>query len=305
MDLNRLKYFITAAEEQCITRAAEKLHITQPPLTRHIHSLEEELGVSLMNRTGRGVELTEAGKVALKYAKEINDKVTNTVAQIGNVVSWNEGQIDVGIYGSAMLDIIPTILNEYSSSLPGVKVVLHISPRVSQIEALRGRRIMVSIDRHPSVPSDLNRELVSREKLWVAVNKSHPLAHESYISVEDLQGEPLIGEVDPYLHGICQPLFEHYAFSPLIAQRAVDMISAVAMVAGGFGSAFVPESTLALKLPNIVYLPLKTDMECFVDLHCVYSRDEASPLLHPLLQCVRRYQLENRRRIENEQRLRF
>lgn len=289
MDISRLKYFIVTAEEKSISRAAERLHITQPPLTRHIHSLEKELGVALFNRTNWGVELTEAGKAVLSHAYAIKSQVDLATEQVRKVSRGQAGRVDIGVYGSAMLDIIPKILSEYSSSHPDVKVALHVAPKGYQIEALHRERILIAFDRYLPETPELNSELVSREKLWVALNRNNPLAQKSTVFIDDLRSVRLIGEQDPCLYLTCRTVFEHHNFEPLVVQKAVDMISAVAMVAGGFGSALVPESMLNLKLPNVVYRPLKTDVECFIDLHCAYRKTEQSPLLRSLLDCIRSY----------------
>ncbi len=290
MDIRRLKYFIVTAEERSISRAAERLHITQPPLTRHIQSLEEELEVTLFNRTNWGVELTEAGKTLLSHARNIKTHVELATEQIRKVAKGQAGRIDIGVYGSAMLDIIPKILNSFSSSHPDVNVVLHFAPKGSQIEALHQGRILITFDRYLPETPELKSELISSESLWVALNQNNPLATSADIDIDALRNEPLIGEQDQCLYLACKPLFKYYDFEPRVVQKATDMISAVAMVAGGFGSAFVPESVLNLQLPNVVYRPLRTDMECRIDLHCAYRKNEQSPLLKSLLECIRGYQ---------------
>ena len=289
MDISRLRYFVVTAEERSISRAAERLHITQPPLTRHIQSLEKELGVSLFNRTSGGVELTDAGKTVLSHARAIKTQVEQATEQVRKVARGQAGRIDIGIYGSAMLDSIPKILGAYSSSHPDVKVALHVASRGSQIESLHRGRILIAFDRYLPDTPELHSELVCRETLWVALNRNNPLARKSEVSLDDLRTSPVIGEQDPCVYLTCRVLFKHYNFEPLVVQKAVDMISAVAMVAGGFGSAFVPESVLSIQLPNVVYRPLKTDVECFIDLHCAYRRNEQSPLLRSLLDCIRSY----------------
>lgn len=289
MDIGRLKYFIVTAEEGSISRAAERLHITQPPLTRHIQSLEEELGVPLFKRTRWGVELTESGKAVLNHARSISAQVDRASEQIRKIARGQQGQIDVGVYGSAVLDLIPKILSNYSSAHPEVKVVLHFAPRGHQIEALNRERLLIAFDRYLPETPELSSERVGREMLWIALNRSDPLAQKASVSLDDLRSARLIGEQDPCVYSMCSELFKRHHFEPRVEQKAADMISAVAMVAGGFGSAFVPQSVLNLRLPNVIYRPLQTDCECFVDLHCAYRKNEQSPLLKSMLDCIRRY----------------
>ena len=289
MDVRRLKYFIVTAEERSISRAAERLHITQPPLTRHIQSLEEELGVLLFNRTSWGVELTQAGTALLKHAHNISAHIELATEQIRRVASGQAGRIDIGVFGSAMLSIIPRLLHAFSSTHPEVKIVLHNMPKERQINALHQGRILASFDRYlPEFPN-IRSELVCRESIWVAVNRNNPLAKLERISIDDLRNEPLIDEQDPSISIACHELFKHHDFEPLVAQKAADLIAATIMVSGGFGTTLLPESILNLRLPNVVYRPLVAEVECMIDLHCAYRKDEESPLLDELLECVRTY----------------
>lgn len=289
MDIRRLKYFIVTAEERNIGRAAERLHITQPPLTRHIQLLEEELDVQLFKRSSSGVELTQAGVALLEHAYNIRSHVDLATEQIRRVASGQEGRIDIGIFGSAMLNAVPRILSAFSRARPKVNVVLHNAPKTRQLEALRQGRIMLAFDRYfPEVP-ELQSELVSEEPLWVALNQGNPLAFKSSITLADLEVEPLIGEQDRSIFIAGQELFRLQNFNPLIVHKAADMISAVVMVSGGFGSALVPESALNLKLPDVVFRPLAKQNASMVALHCVYRKDEQSPLLAGLLACIQDY----------------
>ena len=152
---------------------------------------------------------------------------------------------------------------------------------------------MIAFDRYFPNSPDLQCELISREPLWMALNQRNPLAQKSCISLADLVVEPLIGEQDQSVFFASETLFRIQNYSPMIVHKAADMISAVVMVSGGFGSALVPESVLNLKLPNVVFLPLAPEIASTVDLHCAYRKDEKSPLLAALLTCIRDHQHQN------------
>lgn len=289
MDIRPLKYFIAVAEEGNISRAAVRLFISQPALTRHIHALEEELGVDLFKRTNWGVELTQAGNCLLEHAHSIKAHMDLATEQARRAGKGQVGRIDIGIFGSAMLNIIPRILNGFVETHPDVNIVLHSASRGQQIEALHKGRILLAFDRYLPESPDLQIELVCREPILVALNQRNPLAKKNEIQMMDLCQEPLIGEQDPSVFAATQALFRHYGFEPLIVQKAVDMIAAAVMVAGGFGSALVPESVKNLQLPNVVYRPLITEIDSRIGLHCAYRKDEQSPLLQELLKYVRNY----------------
>lgn len=290
MDIRPLKYFIAVAEEGNISRAAGRLYISQPALTRHIHALEEELGVALFRRTNWGVELTQAGDCLLEHARSIKAHIDLAAEQAIRAGKGQIGRMDIGIFGSAMLNIIPRILNGFVETHPDVNIVLHSASRARQIEALHQGRILLAFDRYLPESPDLQIDLVCREPVLLAVNSRNPLSRKTEIHMLDLKNEPLIGEQDPSVFAATQALFRHYGFEPLIVQKAVDMISAAVMVAGGFGSALVPQSVQNLQLPNVVYRPLNTEIDSRIGLHCAYRKDDQSPLLKALLEHVRNYQ---------------
>lgn len=298
MDIRQLKYFIAVAEERNISRAAARLHISQPPLTRHIQSLEDELDVKLFIRTNWGVELTQAGESLLNHARNIKAHVDLAAEQARRAGKGLVGRIDIGIFGSAMLNSIPRILNQFVESHPDVSIVLHSAPKGRQIEALHQGRILIAFDRYLPESPELMTELVCREPILVALNTRNPLAQKSCLHPNELRNEAMIGEQDPSVAMATQSMFKTLGYEPRFAQRATDMISAAVMVAGGFGSSLVPESVQNLQLPNVVYRPLITDMGApLIDLHCAYRRDEASPLLIELLKTVRAYREQNRQKL--------
>lgn len=192
MDLRHLKYFIAVAEEQNIGRAATRLHISQPPLTRQIQQLEEELGVQLFVRTPKGVEITQAGTLLLEEARNIRSLVEQATERTQRAGQGKLGRLDVAIFGSAILDAIPKLLLSFRNSHPGVKVVLHTMTKTEQLEALRQRRITVGFNRMLAPEPDIGTELVTTEKLLLAVNESDPLAGWPDIPFSELAHHPLV-----------------------------------------------------------------------------------------------------------------
>jgi DNA-binding transcriptional LysR family regulator len=287
MDIRQLKYFIAVAEEQHIGRAAERLHISQPPLTRQIHALEDELGVLLFTRTKWGVILTDAGAYLLDHARNIKSHVELVKEHVKQTGKGRIGRMDVGVYGSAMLNIIPQILNTFTARNPDVKVVLHALNKGRQIEALHRGQILIAFERYFPESKGLHIETIYSEPLCVALNSRNPLAELPIIDLEQLSDEPIIGEVIPSI--AIKALFEKHRFEPIVVQQSQDMISAVVMVAGGFGTAIVPSSLKTLQLPNVIYRPLQSGDESPIELHCAYRNDEQSPLLRSLLETVREF----------------
>lgn len=295
MDLRQLKYFIAVAEERSFCRAATRLHVSQPPITRQVKMLEDDLGVQLFERTHWGVELTQAGEALLSNAYGIRALVDHASDRARRVGKGAAGRLDVGLVGSGMLEIIPAILHRYSQAHPDVDVVLLNAPRIAQIEALRQNRLLIAFDRHlPTDDPDLRVEVVVSEPLLLACREDNPLAQHRVVPIEALRDQAMIMARDPAHSGRIAAVCRANGFEPRQGQRAADVVSSLMMVASGFGIDIVPASSKALQLPGLVYRPLQLQSEAFatIDLQCAYRRDDPSPLLADILDVVRRYREE-------------
>lgn len=289
MDLRKLRYFIHVAEEGHIGRAAVKLHISQPPLTRQIHQLEEELGVTLFERTPKGMELTDAGQMFLVEAKNIFSLVEQATERTQRAGQGMLGRIDVAVFGTGILDLIPKVVLKYRQKYPDVKVVLHTMDKTEQIEALRQRRISVGFSRLLSPLPDIASEQLVTEKLVLAVNDSLQLPDQPF-DFKELKKYPMIlfpSHGRPNFIDKVQKLCQQAGFSPVVSQEVGDAVTGVALVSGGLGVCLVPECATNLKLPGVKYLPLKNQPEdASVDLSCIYMTDDKSPILRGFLDVV-------------------
>ena len=290
MDVRRLKHFIVAAEEHSINRAARLLHMTQPPLTRHIQGLEEELGVVLFNRTNSGIELTQAGKELLVHARAIVSQVDFASDRIRRVAAGQAGRLEIGVYGSALLYAIPNIVSSFTATHPNVEVSFNVMQKMQQIDALKQGRILIAFDRYLPETPGLQVDVVFREKMVVALHAKNPLASKEFVTIHDLKGEPFIGEAGASILSTISALFVKYGAELHLVHRAPDVIKAAILVSCNLGSALVPESMGLIQIPNVLYKPLHTEEPVTVDLHCAYRQDEKSPLLAEILHCVRSFQ---------------
>ncbi|MDF2180534.1 LysR substrate-binding domain-containing protein [Neptuniibacter sp. CAU 1671] len=293
MDLRKLRYFIAVAEEEHIGRAAMLLNISQPPLTRQIHQLEEELGVALFNRTPKGMEITEAGAMFLDEAKNIFALVEQATERTQRAGAGRLGRLDVAIFGSGILETIPKVLLAFRQRFPDVKVVLHTMDKAAQIEALRQRRITVGFNRLLSPLPDIASEVVTSENLLLVVNDSHPFSKQQCVDFNDLKAQPLIlfpNQGRPNFIDRVNKLCQEAGFTPTVSQEVNDAVTAVALVASGFGVCILPESATALQLPGVSYVPLTNmPMDSKVDLSCIYRDNDKSPLLKSFLTVVREF----------------
>ena len=290
MDLRHLRYFIAVAEEANIGRAATRLHISQPPLTRQIQQLEEELGVTLFIRTPRGMELTPAGELLLDEARNIRSLVEQATERTQRAGQGRLGRLDVAIFGSAILDAIPTVLLAFRNRYPDVKVVLHNMTKNEQIEALRQRRISVGFNRMLAPHEDIGTLLVTTENLLLAVPTEHPLARQEIVRFADLAHHPLIlfpsGARPSFIDKIIGLCAER-GFEPRVSQEVGDAVTAVALAASGFGVCLVPTSATTLQFPGVVYRRVhEAPPGFFVDLTCIYRKADQSPILAAFLETI-------------------
>lgn len=290
MDLRQLSYFIAAAEERNLGRAAERLHMSQPPLTRQIKALEEQVGAPLFERTPRGMLLTQAGEALLQDARDIFSLVDQATDRARRAGDGTTGRIDVGLHGSAMFGVVPQVLTRFSEMHPEVEVSLYQGQTHQQVTAIRQRRILIGFERMVPMDDDLAVELVARERLLVAMSSAHPFAQRSAIPVALLRNQPILTASSRSAPAITLRLCRAAGFEPRFAAQAGDLIMATMMTGISRQLALVPESMTNLRLPGVTYLPLETAGEpAHMEVHCFYRKEEASPVLQRMLEVVRAF----------------
>jgi DNA-binding transcriptional LysR family regulator len=292
MDLRQLTYFVAVAEERHIGRAAERLCLSQPPLTRHIKALEGELGVELFTRTPRGMLLTQAGDALLRDARNIFGLVDRASQRAQMAGQGKVGHIDVGMYGSGSFGVIPMVLARFQRENPEVEIALHYAQTPAQIAALREGRVLIVFERLLPNEPDLEVELVARERLLVAVGERHPLAGRQAIPVSALQGETLRVGSSPVAAARVLEMCRANGFEPRFAPAAGDLIMATLLTTVAGGAALVPASLANVHFPGVTYLELEAGADWSMDIHCFHVRGEGSPLLAAMLRTVRSFRDE-------------
>lgn len=293
IDLKQLKYFLAVAEEKSFSRAAERLHISQPPLSQQIMKLESELGVRLFTRTTRSFELTVAGRALMVEAAELLGKMRMTIDTIRQIDRGEVGRLRVGIVGSAMWGPIPGLLERFQSQFPRVTWTIHELGPNDQWEALRSKQIDVGFWREPRIEPDvlknanLRQELCFREQFCVAVNERHPLAARESIALTDIAGEPLLTlhldqSAEPrYLIGCCVSA----GFQPTIFQEAAEPQTLLAMVGAGLGVAMMPETTSRIGWPGVRFLPIHAHAPS-ANLYISYPAQDDAPVVRAFLKIL-------------------
>ena len=287
----KLAYFITVAETGHIGRAAERLHISQPPLTRQIQALEAELGVELFNRTARGVTLTQAGEQLYADARNIRLLADQAAERAQRAGRGQIGSLDVGLYGSASFDLVPRMLAAFGHDHPDVKVVLHYAQAPQQVEALRQGRVQVVFERLVPDDADIVTELVAREPVVLALPADHPLARERIVPVARLRNEPMIVQRPLYsaLATVADHICRAHGFEPRAVQDSGDVVTATIAAATNRAVCLVPASMRNVRIPGIVYRPIRSVVDPYMELHCFYLKQEPTPLLGAFLAAIRKH----------------
>lgn len=291
MDPRKVRYFIAVAEERHLGRAAERLHMSQPPLTRQIQLLEEEVGVALFKRTPRGMVLTQAGESLLEDARSIEMLVQQAAERARRAGQGLQGRLDVGVYGSAMFDGIPRVLARYHAEHPEVKIVIHPGQTPAQIQALRQGRVLAAFERMRPREDDIAEVLVLEEPLFVAVPAQDPLAQCKVVDILQLKDRPFLMPEAPALQLVNAglDLCRANGFEPIAKQGTNDLLASAMMVASGLGVCIVPESLTRLQVPGLAVRPLACKKPGHMTLYLFHLKEETSPLLGSFLESVRRF----------------
>jgi DNA-binding transcriptional LysR family regulator len=282
IELRHLRYFVAVVEQGTFRAAADRLHVSQPPLTRQIHDLEDMVGARLLQRTSRGAEPTDAGRLFYEEARNLLSLIEPMTQRARLAGEGRVGRLDIGVFGSAVLGAIPRIVQKFRETHPDVELVLHSLDRAQQIKALRERRITVGFNRFFSEEADLVWEVIQTEAMWVVVPEQHPLASRKVLSLADIGKEPLIlyprtprpGFIDQMLR-----LFNRRRISPRVAQEVDDLVTAMGLVASGLGLSLVTQSGRGLKVVGTTQIALRKEDQAAVDLCVIHRRHDESPLL--------------------------
>lgn len=283
LDLRQLECFVAVAEELNFGRAATRLHMTQPPLTRRIHRLERDVGAVLFVRTVRGVELTVPGETLLEQARRILQLGERAIELTRASQSGTTGRLVVGYFGSSIFDAAPRLLADFAAQHQGVEVLLERVPKTAQVDALREGRIHVGLGRiYPAEPGMTVRDLLL-EPLFVALSTVHRFRSRRRLQLADLDGEPLLlfPQARPGFADVVLRLLDDKGIAPRVYGEAEDSVTAVAQVAVSPAVAVVPESATGIAIPGVSFVPL-ADAPA-QPLSCIYRDDHQPPVLSRFL----------------------
>ncbi|QFZ19729.1 LysR substrate-binding domain-containing protein [Saccharothrix syringae] len=289
MELRHLRYFLAVAEERHFTRAAERLHMAQPPLSQQIRQLEAELGVLLFERTRRRVELTDAGEAYLRRVRAVLAEVDDAAEEARRVAAGAQGRLVVGCVGSATYSLLPAFARALREELPGVEVSFRGEVLVpEQVAALLGHELDLALLRPPVDEPALRVRVLRTDRLIAAVPDGHRLAARRRLRVADLRDEDLVlhaagGSVmhaagGSVMHGVVAELCREAGFEPRVRHEVSETSTLVTFVAAGLGVAVVPEPVADLGVAGVAYRPL-TGRGARIDLAAAVRADDRSPAL--------------------------
>ncbi|WP_028474874.1 LysR family transcriptional regulator [Nocardioides alkalitolerans] len=285
----QLRGFVAVAEELHFGRAAERLSMTQPPLSRQIQKLEREVGVRLFDRDNRGVALTPAGTAFLREATRLLALAEAAPDLARRIASGTVGTIRIGFTAASTFGVLTDVLDLVTAALPQVEIDLYEMVTREQVEALLAHEIDLALARPPFDPALFGSRLIRREELVVAVPAGHALTTlDRPVEVGDLAGEPLV------MHSATKARYFYdlvVGLLPVEHHNVVHTVSQIAtmtwLVASGRGLAFVPRSASLLGIAGVVHLPLVTREPKPVELHLLWPRDSANPALPLALETLR------------------
>jgi len=258
--LHFLRYFSVLGEELHFGRAAERLAITQPPLSSAIKALEEELGVQLLERDSRRVRLTPAGAAFLVEAQQILERIEKAASVAKTVAGGMRGRLEVGVTGSLIYRRAPAIVKAFRRSMPGVDVVLREMSTADQTGALLHGQLHAGFMNAGAVPPQLSSLALPSDEIVACLPAAHPKARASTLALTALAGEHFVmfsRDVAPANHDNVIAIFSQAGIHPTTVHAARQWLTIVAMVAHGLGVALVPRSLAQSKVEGVRFVRLK------------------------------------------------
>ena len=292
MELRHLRYFVAVAESLNFTKAAAKLHLAQPSLTRQVHNLEEEIGVRLLNRSKSQVALTEEGRSFLVDARHVLALATESVQAVQRLSRGETGQLNIAYSSNFNFELLPETLGAFRQAFPHVALNLFDMTPAEQFRALEARKIDLGFVglRPPASTRDLQWESIARHRTVVVLPEKHPLARKRRINLRELKTVFFVGMSEKthpgfrdWLCETCQPA----GFTPKILQDAELEPALMTFVAEGLGVTLAREHIHKLPHPGVAFRPLAPPVKA--DYCIAWNRDNDSRALQQYIQIVKNF----------------
>jgi DNA-binding transcriptional LysR family regulator len=282
-----LEQFLAVADERNIGRAAERLSMTQPPLTQAIQRLERAMGVKLFDRTARGVQLTAAGRSFREDAERLRAAHDAAIRRTRRVAAGLEGAVDIGFAVSLAYRFAPALLRAGAAALPELTLRLVQTRTMHMFDAVRSGQLDMAFTRGPVESVDgLVVSEVGRERTVVVLPKRHRLAQKRTVALADLRGEPLVLPSEQSLPGVAAQMgraFREAGVTPRIAAHTDELTGMMTYPIAGLAVCLVPEQIVAMRHSEVVYRPLSDDLPSLITRIVAVHRPRADDAVVRLL----------------------
>jgi DNA-binding transcriptional LysR family regulator len=263
MELRHLRYFVAVAEEENVSRAALKLHVSQPGISRQIHDLEDEIGFPLFERSGKSVRLSAAGRIFLVEARDVLQRIVDAVKKARSGLAAR-AEINVGYAPSGTVEILPRALRTFMGTFPGVRVILHDMSVEEMLPLVLQKRLDIALTVPPrKLPRGLVMTELARYETCVAIGLKHPLVKSKSVSLAQMAQEPIVVYTRkdyPEYHKQLERIFATIGRQPRIGSEHDGVTSLLAAVAAGQGFALVPSCVSGMAGPRLKLLKLRSQL---------------------------------------------
>jgi DNA-binding transcriptional LysR family regulator len=289
VELRHLRYFVAVAEELHFGRAARRLGIAQPPLSLQIQKLEAELGIALLERTSRRVQLTPAGRVLLDEGRQILADVSAAADAVRRAARGETGSLTVAFAASVMFLSLPRIIRRFREQFPAVRLELRELATGSQLVALRTGELDIGFLREPPADEELATETLMKERLLLALSKRHELATRKRLRLADVANEDFVlfpRELAPGLHRHVLAVCAEAGVHPRVVQTSRELYTTVSLVEAGVGVTIIPESVRKMGWRGVRYYPIGSPAAT-TRIDAAWRADNPSPIVPAFLEIAR------------------
>jgi DNA-binding transcriptional LysR family regulator len=289
-ELSQLRCFVAAADELHFGRAAARLNMTQPPLSRQIQLLERAVGAALLERTSRSVRVTPAGRAFLVEARRILKLSESAALKAWRIAAGKAGSLSIGFTAAAGYNFLPKLIRLTRSHMPNVDLALKEMVSGEQVEGLLTGRIDLGLFRPPIDQRELESLCILQEPLLAAISSDDPRARQRSLRLQDFDKKPFImysTDGARYFHDLVTGLLNREQVSPANVQYMTQIHSILALVSAGLGAAMVPAAAQSLHFDGVTFRVIRTTPERPVELYLVWRKDSDNAVMSQFLELIR------------------
>lgn len=286
VDLRHYRYFIAVAEEQHFGRAAERLHMTLPPLSMQIRQLEDFIGVPLFSRERRPIQLSPAGREFYTHALTVLQQSETAINRARQTAAGDLGSLTLAVTAASLLGPLPGVISEFKARYPGVMLNFREMVTIDQLKALEDRLIHLGVMRPATLPDFIHSRVFLTEPLVVALPNEHPLSIYKHISPEQLNGCDFVSydsNNSPYFYRLTQAFSMDYNLRTRVVLEASQLTTIIALVGTGAGIALVPQAGTSIRIQGVVFRALDLPEPPRSEILVCWHENENSPVVANLL----------------------